>query len=190
MATPVGHTLAGAALWALADRKKRVSVLSGVLLAAVFSNWPDIDYLFGFWVGYPNRYHHMATHSLVFAAGTGLAVAGVLMLMKRPVGEIRFYGVWTAVLTGSHLLLDWVTIDRSRPYGIQLFWPLDMYTIAPVPFLRDVHKGVTNAGFWTRLFSLHNLWTVVSEVLIFGPLFWLGLRFRKSHVEPGRSVSS
>src|SRR3990172_11659995 len=72
MATPLGHGLAGAII-CLGFR--RVGWRTPSMAAAVIvANLPDADFLPGIMVGWPSRYHHGASHSIVAAMICALAI--------------------------------------------------------------------------------------------------------------------
>lgn len=146
------------------------------ILSLILANLPDVDYLFGFLVGRPNAYHRGWTHSIFFAIGVAIVFLIIRFLILRKV-EIRS-ALLIFGLISSHLFVDWFTLDTSDPVGIPLFWPFsNEHFIAPVILFRDVHKGVTNSQFFRVLFSTHNLITLGSELLIFGPFvavsYWI-----------------
>jgi membrane-bound metal-dependent hydrolase YbcI (DUF457 family) len=146
------------------------------LWSLILTNLPDVDYLFGFLIGRPNAFHRDWTHSLLFALGGAAVFLGIRSLMSGKV-EIRS-SLLVFGLISSHLIVDLFTLDKSDPVGIPLFWPFSSeHVIAPVILFRDVHKGVTNGTFFRVLFSSHNLATMGSELLIFGPFvavsYWI-----------------
>ena len=69
MPTPVGHVFG--ALILSTSQKQRLDTLS-IVLVLFFALLPDIDFLFGFAVGDPNRYHHLFTHSFTFVVAAGM----------------------------------------------------------------------------------------------------------------------
>jgi len=146
------------------------------LYSLIFANLPDVDYLFGFIVGRPNAFHRDWTHSLVFALGIAVLFMWIRFLKSSTV-EIRS-SLLVFGLISSHLVVDYFALDMSDPVGIPLFWPFSSeHYIAPIILFRDVHKGVTNAAFFRVLFSSHNLITLLSELMIFGPFvaisYWI-----------------
>jgi len=178
MCTFVGHSLAGGSIalsqHSLGNRIRWTTLFAIVLI----SNLPDVDLLFGYVVGNPNRYHHFWTHSLVFALLVGLLFGFGYWGFKRKAGIRTGCIVFSIVL--SHVALDFFTKDTSSPYGIQLFWPISReFFISPISLFRDVSKASTSRAFLGSLFCWHNLWTVLFELAIFGPvLIWIGFRQR------------
>ncbi|MFH1940856.1 MAG: metal-dependent hydrolase [bacterium] len=169
MCTPFGHSLLGYSMasgysfWSIGQRW----VVYGLIL--FLSNLPDVDFLFGYFTGNPNRYHHGWTHSLMFAVIVGV-VFGVASSSFTRHNGIRA-GIVAFILVLSHILLDFFTKDTRPPFGMPLFWPASKaYFIShATPFL-DVTKASTNGEFLSSLFCVHNLRTVLSELAIFVPL--------------------
>jgi len=93
MCTPVGHSLLGYTIYlSIKDSKKRDHwiVPVGIILVA---SLPDVDFIFGYLSGDPNRYHHFWTHSLVFAGLFGIiAGAGIAGLFRRFSFRFGFLG--------------------------------------------------------------------------------------------------
>jgi membrane-bound metal-dependent hydrolase YbcI (DUF457 family) len=169
MCTPIGHALAGAAVYRGGSGKEIRSPWFFVFIL-LCANLPDVDFLFGYVAGNPNLYHHMWTHSLVFCAGVGLLTTlGIRMYRKQQSlrsGLLAF----GAVL--SHLVLDYFTVDQNSPSGIKLFWPLtEKYYISSVPIFQDVYKISTSSGFFKSLICRHNGVTLLIETVVMVPVF-------------------
>ncbi len=174
MCSPVGHTLGG--FIAGAPPAFNWRWLLFILLAA---NAPDLDFLAGALVGEFNRYHHMASHSIMASAIFMLLVFIVLRLNNSQ----SFKAVWLGGLAyNAHLLLDCITIDSSAPRGMQLFWPFtEQYFIAPFTFFTNIQHGGRNDTVWEALgpiFSMHNLGAVFLELAVLLPIF-LFMQWRK-----------
>jgi len=185
MPTPVGHVLSGALLYsALSMRRtlpKRLFLFT--LLWAVL---PDIDFLFGFWVGNPNRYHHQFTHSLVFVIILGFV--GAALLTKNNRTQFWLYFVCLSAAGVLHLTLDLLAVDTRAPYGAPIFWPFSgHYFISPIRIFSDVHRASDSGAFFKSLFNWHNARTVGIEMLILGPLtvwsYWFMLERRKENAK-------
>jgi membrane-bound metal-dependent hydrolase YbcI (DUF457 family) len=170
MASPIGHAIAGVLVAWSADvfnpagpgsraTKTGFHVLVGglTLAAAVLAAAPDLDLLF-------IRFHRTATHSLLSVA----VVAGVAMLaaarLRRPV--IRT-AIVCAAAWGSHMLLDWLSVDRSTPNGIQILWPFDSTW-----FISgwDVFPGTERRRLFSRATIATNAAAVAAELIILAPL--------------------
>lgn len=168
MATPVGHMIAG-----MAVSLKRPGLIpplrwKAVLGVFILANLPDIDFLFGAVVGDPNRYHHLWTHSFVFAVLVALVI-GIITQLRRKNGLKT--GLWAAAILGTHLALDYISKDTRIPFGMPLFWPFsDQQYLSPVIVLSDVHKSSGNGAFLASLFCWHNVMTILIEVVVLSPL--------------------
>jgi hypothetical protein len=126
------------------------------------------------WLEKPRRYHHGPSHSLGCAVLFGLAVSGAILFLK--LGDFVRKSVTFFLLYFSHVILDYFSTDTSLPYGVPLLWPLSAeYYIAPSAFFPDVHRGTSIIKFIASFFSLHNLWAVTVESLMFIPLIFLML---------------
>src|SRR5688500_803129 len=98
MSTPLGHSLAGAAVGlALArglDARRAAAVGAAVAVA------PDLDFIPGLLIGDPGRFHHAASHSIIAA----VAIASMAGAMSVPRARWSFL-VFLAYCT--HLALDY-----------------------------------------------------------------------------------
>ncbi|MCI0410427.1 MAG: metal-dependent hydrolase [Acidobacteria bacterium] len=167
MPTPVGHALAGLAIYASGRRPRlredwpfAAAVVGSALL-------PDVDFVLGFFVG--RNLHHHFTHSLGATAFYFLACLG-------PCGLGR--SGWLTFAYASHLLLDLFSKDTAPPFGIQLLWPVSAgFYISPVLVFDDVWRGSL-----AMLFGWHNWLAVGREVLLLGPLAALAWRWRARYV--------
>jgi inner membrane protein len=147
-------------------RQTRPWLVFGVLAAIA----PDLDVVAGIVAGEVNRYHHGASHS-VFAA---LLFGGLAGVVCRAAGKPwRAVGVMAAVLYGSHLFVDYLTIDTRAPYGQPLLWPVsEQYWAMKDPPLMGIRHGSPNGGivdFVVDLLSLHNLTAAVRELVALAP---------------------
>jgi hypothetical protein len=150
-----------------------------VFFFVVLANLPDIDFLPGFLLGQPNRYHHHFVHSLSFALFAGLA--GGLIFWRRyrkgaetnhtneEAGSYRFWPYFLTIsgIVFSHCVLDLFTEDFSPPYGMLLFWPVDAsYYDVSWDIFAAVHKSNDSATFIASLFNWHNFKVILREFLI------------------------
>ena len=167
MSTPLGHSLAGAAVGLLLARgvDPRRAAVAGAAVAIA----PDLDFIPGLLIGDPGRFHHAVSHSVI-AAVVVAAAAGV---------ATRRWARWALLVFlayCTHLALDYLTVDDSEPHGIPLLWPLSPRTFvaADPPFERVLHSNIS-------VLNLHNLEVAARELLIFLPLvvilaWWRGRR--------------
>ena len=84
------------------------------LLCAGLAAIPDADLLFGI--------HRTATHSITAALLVIIVSAAVTGQVTTRVSAQRI-GLMCGAAYASHLFLDWLAVDPSPPFGIQLLWP-------------------------------------------------------------------
>ncbi len=120
MATLLTHAFVGATL---ADIKRPSAQLTRLwIVAALCSMLPDVDVIgFAFGIRYGDLWGHRGmTHSLLFAAVIGFAVA--LFVSER--GKTIITGIWLFLITASHGVLDAMT---SGGLGVAFFSPFDRH---------------------------------------------------------------
>src|SRR5215213_3187366 len=174
MPTPIGHVLGGlAAGWLVAGRstaaprevRARTSwwaharephaALFGATGAA-----PDIDLLFGT--------HSTYTHSVGAVAGTAVAV----LLWTR--GRHPRLAAACAAAVASHVLLDWLGSDTPPPLGVMALWPFtSAFYFANAFVFEAISRRTYLPNFWS-----HNVWAVVREAVLLGPLAALATWWR------------
>jgi membrane-bound metal-dependent hydrolase YbcI (DUF457 family) len=163
MPSPLAHALTGVALYAgLAPPGAPARDWRPWALAAFAAVAADLDFLPGLLAGHPSRYHHWATHSLV------AVLAFTALVAPRATAALGALPRRAAILGaayGSHLVLDFLAVDRTVPQGIPLLWPLsDAVFISPVPIFTDIHHGAS----WQAFVNWHNVGAVLDEAL------WVG----------------
>jgi inner membrane protein len=157
MATPLGHSLMGAAIGVACCVDGHIR--GGIVLGAVAAMAADLDFIPGLLLGAHSRFHHAQSHSLAFA----ILAAGFAALVARD-ARLR-WGLLIGLAYASHLALDMLTLDDSPPQGIPLFWPWSSTVLqSPVTFLPNVLHGNGAA------LSAHNFGIAAREVLLLGPL--------------------
>jgi inner membrane protein len=197
VATPIGHSLAGYAVYGHSQPSVTRSRVSLIVLCVIMANLPDIDFLPGILAGNPSLYHQGPTHSFAFALLASLAAAGFLALARLPGSSsssapgISSATVFTLVLLshGSHLLIDFFGADRLPPYGLPLLWPLsDAHFRSPVPLFPGVHhtrvRSDSTLQWIDNVLSLRNLGAVGVEILWIGPVVLLGRRRSRRRTAP------
>jgi hypothetical protein len=66
---------------------------------------------------------------------------------------------------GSHLILDWLTVDRTVPQGIPLLWPFsEAVFLSPLPLFTDIHHG----SAWHAFVNWHNAGAALREAVLVG----------------------
>ena len=180
MPTPVGHALGGVISASLFKKEKTKNwIIFAIVL--VLAELPDIDFIFGIVAGEPNKYHHQFTHSFLFVLIAALVAAAII----SQIGIMQFSKsfVLFSIAGASHVLFDLLALDTSEPYGAQIFWPFwNGYVISPITIFSDVQRSSSASAFLPSLFSLHNLKTVLVEVVVLGPV-WLIVWARKFYKE-------
>jgi inner membrane protein len=175
MPTPVGHALAGALIYSLSNAEEASSTkrLTAVLACSLL---PDVDFLFGWFSGSPNRFHHQFTHSLFFVIVAGVLIA--LALAGRNRVQFRLFSVLFIGAGVSHIILDLLAVDTTAPFGVPLFWPFSHeFFISPVRIFFDVRRAMDSRQFFSSMLSWHNLKTMMLEIVFLAP--WLIWRYRR-----------
>jgi len=183
MSSPVTHSLIGLALGLIRflPRYRCWDELAGqfralwrpLLFCVLLANAPDLDYFFGIFRGNVNYYHQTVTHTLVWIGMTALAIWAYGWLRERRASWLSL-GLLLALL-GSHLLADWLTVDRSPPIGFMLAWPFsDHFYHAAFAFFPPLAKQT-----WADLWSFPNLRLVLVETAITLPLVIVVLWFKR-----------
>jgi inner membrane protein len=188
MATPVGHVIAGYAIYGFTRAPKAKERMGLAFLAVIVAFAPDLDMLPGLLVGKPALYHGGISHSLGIALLVSLGAAAILKLRGR--GFLAIFSLCFLAYS-SHLLLDWLGPDGRPPFGIPIFWPISSETyLSPVPVLLGVrHASTADATIveWLRgIFSLHNVAAIAVEVALVTPFFFL-FRWLRGHWWTGLS---
>ena len=181
MATPLGHALAGYAVYNFTKAAQGRDDLSLMLLCVFMATAPDLDFLPGLLVGRPALFHQSITHSLGAAMLVSLGAAGVWGLRSRSFPAVFSYCL---VAYLSHLILDLLGPDQRPPYGIPLLWPSsEAHFISPVPILLGVRHAATATAStqeWVLgLLDLHNLAAIAWETIVVLPFIRLGRWHRR-----------
>lgn len=140
-------------------------VPSAVLVCAIAGAAPDLDFLWG--------RHNMETHSLGAAVFAGLAVLAWTR-GKNPRLALAVTLAWS-----THVLFDWLGSDDTPPLGVMALWPLS----SGFYFANAYVFEAISRRYWLDNFYAHNLYAVVKEVVILGPVAgvaWLARRRRNA----------
>src|SRR5688572_27584944 len=136
MPTPMGHAIGGLAVaWLVQSINRRLrsanSIAGGTLPIAcgVMAMVPDVDLLISS--------HRTVTHSIGAVVVVGMATWLILRRSPHAAG-------WIFALTaayGSHVLLDWLGKDSSRPVGLMVLWPFSSrFYISGLDLFREVSR--------------------------------------------------
>jgi membrane-bound metal-dependent hydrolase YbcI (DUF457 family) len=156
----------GYIIYGATGRKERNWTASALYLFA--ANAPDLDFLLGLMVGDLSRYHHGPSHSVGFAILFGIAAS--LFFSRR-----LYTFIVASSLYFSHVALDYLVQDPSPPHGVPLLWPLTYeYYMAPLAFFpRFDYLARSTEPTLTVIFTLHNLSTIATEMVLLSPLLVL-----------------
>lgn len=181
MATPIGHALAGYAIYSFSSVSQERKWVQPALMCAVMAMAPDFDFLPGFLVGSPALYHQELTHSVGFALMVGLLTTWLIRLPQT-----SFFATFNIyfISYSSHLFIDFFGPDGRIPYGVPLLWPISHdYFISPVPVFLGMHHAAStysSTSEWVLgIFSLYNLPAIALEIAIVTPFVLLGIQYRK-----------
>ncbi|MEP0357644.1 metal-dependent hydrolase [Paraglaciecola sp.] len=172
MASTLGHALSGVDCLLIGrlvcpNLIGKISV-SGIIFIAFLANVPDLDLLVGPMLGKHHHFlHGQMTHSISFSVMWGL-----LMWLGAKVIGADGVKCKTAFIFGfagifSHVVVDWFTGPNPGvhpSFGTMILWPFSWERIhAPFTLFLGPHHGSLE-----EFLSLHNLWVMVREFLIFG----------------------
>lgn len=179
MPSPVAHSLMGYLITRAEGQTDQSGRWGRLVLYIAVANAADLDFIPGFVIGDPNRFHHGISHSIGFAVLFALLCGISWALLKREsIGKhvMLFFCLYT-----SHLGLDYLSLDTKAPYGLPILWPLsDVFYIAPFAFLLDIQRSASSLDFVPSLFSLHNAIAMSIELIILSLLIVLESLFTKN----------
>ena len=193
MPLPIAHTAVSVTLYlvvrdktiAALSPRKEISLVCMVVLLGVIA---DFDFLPGILIGDPSRFHRGPSHSLIMMLGAASAVYLATRRYYSGVNQVRLF-ILFALTALSHPLLDMLSVDTSRPYGVPLFWPIDeAYYIPPVSVFSDFQRsGATIGSFLASLLTERNVRAVVGEGL-FAATLLLAVVGYKYHTGSSRTT--
>jgi len=131
-----------------------------VLVCAGLAALPDVDVLF--------HTHRTATHSVgavILVTILAAAVTGKVTHGDR--ARILRISLTCGAAYATHLLLDWLAMDRYPPYGIQALWPFSSsWYISNLDWFPQVERR----AFFTWPIIRYNAWVVVQECVRLAPI--------------------
>jgi inner membrane protein len=178
MPSPIGHSLAGLAMYQIAPRFGGLARWQVVLTYCFVANAADLDFIPGLLLGQPNRFHHRLSHSIGAALIFVLIASLLLRWLER---QPRWRDALILLsLYVSHVFLDYFSKDTGAPIGVPMFWPLsNSYFISPFAVFTDIERVNSSLQFLPSLFTAHNLWAATLECLVLAPLVLVAFLMRK-----------
>jgi len=161
MPSPLGHLLGGVVVGSFASRRPAWALIAACSVAAAL---PDVDILLPI-------AHRGPTHSVAAAC---IVFGGTLVVLSRSRWKGDRVRLASAIAVGvlSHILLDWLGEDSSRPRGVMALWPLSTaYYISNLDIFAAVDRRYWLPGFWQR-----NITALARELAILAPLAWFAIR--------------
>jgi hypothetical protein len=109
---------------------------------------------------------------------TGWVIATVKRATRGAQVSSSDHEWWVAVVLGaawaSHLLCDWLGVDRSPPYGIQMLWPASHQWFYSAV---DLFPATERRRFFSAASIATNARAVAQEFAVFAPvlgsLWWV-----------------
>ena len=184
MPSPIGHGLAGLAIGFAIEpvlpesattttRHLSKFALMGALIAAM----PDADLLF-------SVVHRGVSHS-VGATVLLMIIAGVVTGWVT--GRVQWrWVILVGAAHASHILLDWLAMDRYPPAGLEALWPFSRkFYISGWDVFPPTERRVYLPGaLWTNMRAL------VAEVGIMGPITVFTFMARTRRTGKSRALTS
>jgi membrane-bound metal-dependent hydrolase YbcI (DUF457 family) len=184
MPTPLGHAIAGLALYTAffppASSPFEIDSSKGkwLLLAVTASLLPDIDFIHltdNGALAISGAFHRGVTHTIGFAAAGGAITALIAWMIKTP--QWKKTGAVVGAGLCSHLLLDLLNIDENpvNGLGLPLFWPvLEGYYM--IPLLPGVDRSDP--------LSVATLCTLCAEIALIGALYGVSILLSHRRTPP------
>lgn len=192
MPFPIAHSAAGLAGY-FAFRKKNPGSpprqeLFLLGLCVFLATLPDLDFIPGFLCGEPGKYHHGLSHSILVCLIIALICYGLVTTRLSRILKKRIL-LCCLLSILSHPILDYFSLDTSKPLGVPLFWPFDSkYYMSSLSIFLDARRTENTVGtFFTSLISVHNGWELVLESLFAGIILSALFGF-KNYSKPLRSL--
>jgi membrane-bound metal-dependent hydrolase YbcI (DUF457 family) len=141
-----------------AGQQPSARLTSLTLLFAGLAAAPDLDLLY-------MPVHRTATHSVTAAALVTIVAA---LVTRWVTGRVDWpIAIGCGAAWGSHVLLDWLGADASRPYGIQALWPFN-HTWYVSPWV--IFPGTERRSPLSARAMGINVRAAVAEIVIMGAI--------------------
>jgi inner membrane protein len=185
MPSPVGHILAGTAVYLTGTRKESRSrfILAVTLLGSIL---PDFDFLPGILIGDMRAFHHGISHSLTSAVLFGALVFFFAERLQRDIAARA--GMLAGLSYASHVILDFLSVNEGTR-GVPILWPLsDQKFGLNLHLLGYFHYS--NRGIWSVI-RWDNAPALLRELLVIGsPVLLLLWRERRSAQRQAERMSN
>jgi len=184
MSSPIGHSLAGCITSLYKESTPGVIQfkLKSLVFYIIVANAPDLDFLPGLLLGEPNLYHHGISHSIGF--GFLVSLVAAWLITRKGETSFRYELFFLSFCFGTHLILDFLSMDARPPYGIPVLWPFSSaYYMVPIlpPVNHSMLDHATIGQFFSDAFSLHNLYVIGLEILLTVPFIFILVWRRKKN---------
>jgi membrane-bound metal-dependent hydrolase YbcI (DUF457 family) len=183
MPSPLGHILAGTAVYLTGTRRESRSklILSVTLLGSIL---PDFDFVPGILIGDLRAFHHGVSHSLALAVLFGLVVFFLTPWRQKAIA--RRAGILAASAYASHVVLDLVSVNPGTR-GVPILWPLSDQQFGLELYLLG-YFHYSDRGIWSVI-RWDNVSAFSRELVVIGSLVLLLLwRERRSTQRLGAHV--
>jgi len=182
--TPVGHALAGYAVYTFSVAPTNRNRLKLAFLCIFMATAPDLDVLPCILIGRPQLYHHGITHSVALAFVASLIIAGIVSIRMKP-----FYLIFSLCLISylSHLLIDFLGSSGHNWHsvvGIPLLWPISREKFSStvelyLPFRYKSSPSATITEWIKSMLNLYDINAIALEVALITPFIFLGQLYRR-----------
>jgi len=172
MPSPIGHSIVGYLGYRYGFQNKENGNMKAMFFCILCANLPDLDFLPGLIIGQSDRFHGGISHSM----GVSFILASIMPLALSTKNAKGLGRIWLLLLGIfiSHPILDFLAIDTGYPFGKPLFWPISAdYYQSPILLFSDVWRSPSSSDFFISLFSWHNFYAVLREILVMSSLIAL-----------------
>jgi membrane-bound metal-dependent hydrolase YbcI (DUF457 family) len=170
MPSPIGHLLAGAAVYA-GGTKPDTRSTALLVIALVGSIVPDLDFLPGILIGDLGEFHHGISHSFAFATLFGAVIFVLAHAMDKTLAHRA--SAYAVLAYSSHVILDFVNVNMGTR-GVPLLWPFSQdefgVNLRLFGYFFYDETGIRGVFHW------RNLTPVARELLVLGSIVLLLLR--------------